>query len=129
MKYTPECGVEIMNTEKEQGQGTAGGSLMLRIEESMGTETEIACDTVRLFVADGEDGSGGGFLGIRKGHARALIALGSGMLRAKRDGETVYEDNIPGGFALVERDTVTVFADRRLTEPAPADSKERGKTE
>lgn len=92
--------------------------LTLRVFSPVGAESTIGCDSVRLFVTDGENGKNGGLIGIHCGHAPAMIALGEGPALAFLQGEKVYEDTFPGGIAVVERDAVTVFsAPAEKTEP------------
>lgn len=88
-----------------------GGALTLHIAPGNGKSSSVSCDSVHLIAKDGETGKNGGSLGIRRGHARALIALGAGPVRASLGGVTVYEAELPGGIAFVEHDTVTVFPD------------------
>lgn len=85
--------------------------LTLRLAPCDGKSTLVHCDSVRLVAKDGAKGSGGGSLGIRRGHAPALIALARGPVLAYLEGEMVYEAEFSGGVALVEHDTVTVFPD------------------
>lgn len=89
--------------------GDAG--LTLRLAPCNGKSTSVHCDSVRLVAKDGAGGTGGGSLGIRRGHARALVALAAGPVQARLGGETVYEIELSGGIAFVEHDTVTVFPD------------------
>lgn len=92
--------------------------LTLCVFSPTGVENAVACDSVRLFAADGADGKNGGSLGIHYGHAPAMVALGDGPLLALLKGETVYRGAFPGGIAVIERDTVTVFT-------VPPDRKEK----
>ena len=87
----------------------AKSPLTLRVFSPTGAENAVECDSVRLFAADGKDGKNGGSLGIRRGHAPAMVALGDGPLLALLRGKPVYEGAFPGGIAVVERDAVTVF--------------------
>lgn len=84
--------------------------LTLRVFSPVGAESAVECDSVRLFVTDGEDGKNGGLIGIHRGHAPAMIALGEGPALAFLQGEKVYEGTFPGGIAVVEQDAVTVFS-------------------
>lgn len=84
--------------------------LMLRVFSPVGAESVIECDSVRLSVTDGENGKNGGLIGIHRGHAPAMIALRDGPALAFLQGEKIYEGTFPGGIAVVERDTVTVFS-------------------
>lgn len=84
--------------------------LTLRVFAPTGAESAVACDSVRLFVADDGNGKNGGLIGIHRGHTPAMIALGDGPSLAFLQGEKVFEGTFPGGIAVVERDAVTVFA-------------------
>lgn len=69
---------------------------------------DVYCDSVILTVQDNEDGKGGGLYGIRKGHAKALIATAEGCIKAKKDGETIFSVNLGSGFATVDKNHITV---------------------
>lgn len=88
----------------------ATGEMTLCVIDHDGQRT-FACDSVRLWVKDDEKGRGGGAIGIRRGHTRAVIALCAQTLRAYREGEVVCEMTIPGGIATVEADVIRVFVD------------------
>lgn len=83
--------------------------LTLRILGVGGEELHFRCDSVRLTERDREDGHGGGSRGIRRGHVRALIALGAGPLRATLGDAVVFAQTYSGGLASVEDNVVTVF--------------------
>ncbi len=69
----------------------------------------VVCDSVRLCIRDDAKGRGGGLLGIRHGHAPAVMALDGGTIRAFMQGEPVYEQSICGGLAAIRDNVVTVF--------------------
>ena len=101
------------STERESKQGTG---FCLRVVRRSGGEAQavtVACDSVRLFARDGENGRGGGCLGIRRGHVPAIIALGNHPVVALLGGQTVFETPVSGGIAVVEAGghTVTVYPD------------------
>lgn len=85
--------------------------LILRIVDHSGKEQTVECDSVRLYAKDGKDDKNGGFIGIHRGHSRAIIALGNQSVLAFLDGQTVYDEKIPGGIASVNQNEITVFLD------------------
>lgn len=86
--------------------------MTLRLVTPEGTAAETACDSVVLTMPDGADGRGGGLVGIERGHAPAVLALGDGALRASLGGEKVFEAVVSDGFASVKDNTITVITDR-----------------
>ena len=68
----------------------------------------IYCDSVILTVQDNKDGKGGGSYGIRKGHAKALIATAEGTVTAKKDGEVIFSAIVGSGFAVIDSNHITV---------------------
>ena len=49
-------------------------------------------------------------VGIRKGHASALMAVASGAVTAFSAGKQVFSRSMEGGLATVEGDRVTILA-------------------
>lgn len=94
-----------MNNNSEKGE------LKLMLTDSGGREVSVGCDSVRLVAMDGTDGRGGGSIGIRQGHIKSVIALEKGDVIAYRSGEIVFSENICGGVAVVDSDTVTILSD------------------
>ena len=88
------------------------GPMTLRVLTPGGAAAETACDSVQLFLRDGADGTGGGLVGIRRGHTPAALALDEGPLWASLRGKEVLRLQIGGGFASVRDDVITVLADR-----------------
>lgn len=87
-----------------------GNGLCIRILTPLGEGAPVACDSVTLFAMDNERGEGGGSVGIRRGHIPAVIALEPGSaVRARLNGAEVFSMTVPGGFAFVKDDTVTVL--------------------
>ena len=86
-------------------------ALKLRILSPEGLQSEIVCDGVQLLLPDDADGRGGGSLGIRSGHAPAVMALDAGPVTATRGEETVLRAQVSGGFASVADNVVTVLSD------------------
>lgn len=75
-----------------------------------GGARRIPCGAVNLTAMDNEAGEGGGSVGIRPGHMEALIALEPGsFVTAVRPGEEPVELKLPGGFAHVKNNAVTVL--------------------
>ena len=87
------------------------GPMTLRIRTPEGTAAEVSCDSAQFFLRDGADGAGGGFVGIRRGHAPAVLALGDGPIRASLGGTDVLRAHANGGFASVSEDVITVLTD------------------
>lgn len=85
-------------------------ALTLRIVTSDGVDRTVGCDSVMLWMAPDSNGKGEGFIGIRKGHVDAVIALGNGKTEARLGGELVFSAITEGGFATVQNDTVTVVS-------------------
>lgn len=83
--------------------------LTLVIITPEGALPEIKCSSITLSVADNEKGKGGGSYGIKKDHAEALFALGTGPVKAYVDGEEIYTCPLHSGFARVSKNTVTVI--------------------
>lgn len=84
--------------------------LILKVLTPAGQAAEIACTGVTLFLPDGKDGRGGGSIGIRYNHAPALMALCEGRILALKGERVIAGIHIPGGFAEVRDNIVTVTA-------------------
>lgn len=80
-----------------------------------GLAARVTCDSVRLTLADGQRGSGGGSYGVRKGHAPAVFLLADGQTVALLDGEEVFSARTGEGFAGMAEDTLTVTVCRTGT--------------
>ena len=85
--------------------------MTLRLLTPDGVLKEIGCDSVQLILRDGVRGEGGGSVGIQKGHAPAVMALGRGVLRASLTGEAVFRARTEDGFASVRDNVITVITD------------------
>ncbi len=83
--------------------------LTLKIMSPSFSHPDILCDSIRLTVADNENGRGGGSCGIKKGHAPALMALSAGSVKAYCGGEEAFSREIKGGFATVKNNVVTLI--------------------
>ena len=99
-------------------------TMTLRLLTPAGLSEEIACDDVILTQRDSVTGRGGGFVGVRAGHAPAVIALGEGPVEASLGAKTVFRASISGGFASVKDDVVTVITDHADVDPDPASGAE-----
>ena len=75
------------------------------------SETVMRCDAVTFTVPDGVNGKNGGSVGIRPGHASAMMALAPGKITAKLEGKCVLSAATSGGFVTVEPRRVTVLSD------------------
>ncbi len=89
-------------------------SVTLKILSPGGMNRTMECDSVMLWMAPDSKGKGEGSIGIRKGHTDAVIALGSGPVEARVNGQTVFSAVTKGGFATVSDDVVTVVTNIRL---------------
>lgn len=81
----------------------------LKIVTPGGEGTALCCDSVQLCIQEGQDDRNGGWIGIRRGHTDALMALREGTVKALREGAVISEMNISGGVAFVENNVVTVL--------------------
>lgn len=77
----------------------------LCVVSPQGTVLEAKCDSIVLPAADG------GLIGVRYGHTKAVFALSAGKIKAMLGGRTVAELSIPGGYARIERDEVSVITE------------------
>ena len=85
--------------------------LVLNIVTPNGARDPIRCDSVHLTICDDLSGRGGGSCGIRAGHAKSLLSLDKGIIKAFLSGQTVLAGESDVGFAAVERNTVTVVTE------------------
>ena len=83
-------------------------SLTLKIVTPEGVDRTVSCDSISLWMAPDTKGKGEGSIGIRKGHVDAVIALGSGPIEGRENGQTVFSARSNGGFATVLKDVVTI---------------------
>ena len=82
--------------------------LTLKIVTPEGVDRTVKCDSISLWMAPDRSGKGEGSIGIRKGHVDAVIALGSGPIEARNEGQSVFSARSEGGFATVLHDEVTI---------------------
>lgn len=71
----------------------------------------VECDSVKLSVADSISGKFSGSYGIRKGHARAVLALAPGKISVSLEGQEIFSCESQEGFAAVENNIVRVISD------------------
>ena len=84
--------------------------LVFRLLTPQGERCSCPCDTVDLWAKDDAQGRGGGSMGVRRGHLPAVVALEEGSrVRVVSGEKTVYAARIRGGFARVDRESVTVL--------------------
>lgn len=87
------------------------GKLILNIVTPNGAHDPVPCDSIRLTICDDLSGKGGGSYGIRAGHAKSLLSLDKGVVKAFLSGQNVLTGESDIGFATVEQDTVTVVTE------------------
>lgn len=85
--------------------------LLLKVVTPNGEAASIPCDSVRIQLPDDPNGKNGGWLGIRKGHTDALLAVSAGEVLVLRDGILLRTIRVSDGFANVRDDVVTVFTE------------------
>ena len=85
--------------------------LVLNIVAPNGARDPIQCDSVHLTICDDLNGKGGGSCGIRAGHAKSLLTLDKGIIKAFLSGQNVLTGESDIGFATVEQNTVTVVTE------------------
>lgn len=84
--------------------------LVFHLVTPQGERCSCPCDAVDLWAKDDALGCGGGSMGFRRGHIPAVVALEEGStVRAVAGDKTVYAARIRGGFARVDRESVTVL--------------------
>ena len=91
------------------------GRLRFSLLTPRGEACACACDAVDLTAKDDAGGSGGGSIGIRRGHLPAVVALEEGgSLQVRLEGKVLYSVRIRGGFARIDREEVTVLTPELL---------------
>ena len=88
--------------------------LILNIVTPNGARDPILCDSVQLTICDDLSGRGGGSYGIMAGHAKALLSLDKGVIKAFLSAQNVLTGESGAGFATVEENTVTVVTEEFL---------------
>ena len=84
--------------------------VLLSVLTPGGEKIRVRCDSVRLIVPDSPDGkTAGGSVGIRRGHADALMAVAPGKIEAFSDGRSAAVCRTEGGLAIIGENTVSVL--------------------
>ena len=85
------------------------GELLFHLLTPLKEVASCRCETVNLIEKDGAEGRGGS-LGIRLGHLPAVVALAeNSAVSVKNQDKTVFSARVRGGFARVDRASVTVL--------------------
>ena len=87
------------------------GQIALNIITPQGTYGPYHCDSVHLTVCDSKNGKGGGSYGVRKGHAKALLALDEGYMDGFLSQKIVIQGKSGCGFATIDEDTITAVVE------------------
>ena len=85
------------------------GEVMFRILTPLKDVASFRCEAVNLVEKDNAEGQGGS-IGILRGHLPAVIALEENSpVTASVKGKTVFSATVRGGFARVNRESVTIL--------------------
>ena len=85
------------------------GGLLVRILTPLKDVTSFRCDALKLIEKENEQGQGGS-IGILRGHLPAVIALEfNSPVNATAQGKEVFSALVRGGFARVDRESVTIL--------------------
>lgn len=87
-------------------------TISLKLTSPDGSAQTVPCDSIRFSVPDGENGKNSGSVGIRRGHADALMAVAPGKIRAFSDGREIFSKQIGPGIAVVTASEVSVLTER-----------------
>ncbi len=85
--------------------------LNLKILTPNGVSESVMCDSVHLNLSDDDSERGGGSYGIRQGHVKSMLLLSDGITTADKDGKRVLKAITGNGFAVVDKETVTVIVE------------------
>lgn len=85
------------------------GKLLLRVVTPTGEAVSVTCDSIRMQTPDDTEGKNGGWIGIRKGHTAALMAVTAGPVHAFLEEQLVRTVIVSEAFASVKDDVVTVL--------------------
>lgn len=85
--------------------------LTLKIATPTGAREPILCDSIQLTISDDLSGRGGGSYGIRPGHAKALLTLDKGVIKAFLSEQNILTGKTGVGFVNVEQNTVAVVTE------------------
>ena len=81
-----------------------------------GLSAETECDSFVFLMAEDRNGKGEGSIGIRPGHADAVICIAPGPFTARLRGNSVLSGKLGGGFVMVKNSEVTVLSDDVVVE-------------
>ncbi len=85
--------------------------VVLNIVTPKATYGPYNCDSIHLTICDDSKNQGGGKCGIRKGHAKALLALDEGVVEGYLSEKTIIVGKSGCGFATVNENVVTVVVE------------------
>ena len=85
--------------------------LSLKIITPVASFGPYSCDSVHLTLSDDLEERGGGSMGIRAGHAKALLSLSEGPINCYQKDQCILSGRAGGGFAGVENNCVTVVVE------------------
>lgn len=83
-------------------------SLIMRIITPDGDDLSVECDSARINISDGVEGSKGGSFGIRRGQAETVFLVAKGKTLAFNKGELIFSAQTGDGFATMDGKTLTV---------------------
>ena len=88
------------------------GPIHLSVVTHGGRALDLDCVSVRFNVPDGEKNkNSGGSVGIRKGHADALMSLKAGCVKTFSENGESCEFRVGNGIAMVGSNRVTLITD------------------
>ena len=85
--------------------------LTLNIVTPKCTYGPFQCDSVHLTLSNDVNEKGGGSCGIRKEHAKSILSLDKGSIKAFNEKEIVLVGESGCGFATVDKNIVTVVVE------------------
>ena len=86
------------------------GPITLSVVTPGGRASVLKCESVRFNVTDGEKkGDKGGSVGIRKGHADALMSLDKGRVFVSSEDGKSLEFGVGKGMAMIGGNRVTLL--------------------
>ena len=85
------------------------GELLFHLLTPLKEVASCRCEAVSLVEKDGTQAMGGS-IGIRHGHLPAVVALAENSeVRVTSREKTVFSAKVRGGFARVDRESVTIL--------------------
>ncbi len=94
---------------------TVNEGVLLKIVTPTGEAAVVSCDSVQMKTPDDAEGKNGGWIGIRRGHMDALLAIVEGPVVALKNGREVARIPVGEGFASVKENVVTVITQDAVT--------------